>query len=307
MAMIEINQLTKDYGDARGIFDISLSVQRGQSFGFVGTNGAGKTTTIRHLMGFLKAQAGSATIAGLDCWKSSAEVMKHVGYIPGEIAFPDAKTGMDFLKRQAELLGITDFTYMEHLIEKLQLDPSANLKRMSKGMKQKTAIVAALMAEPEILILDEPTTGLDPLMRQSFVEIIEAERQKGRTIFMSSHMFDEVEVLCDEVALIKEGRLIAIKSTEEIKHSDLKRYKIEFASTSDYERFANKENFKFKEKRERQNQVILSVRDTEINQLFSALKNYDLKFLKENKYNLEQYFNDLYAKNPTTEPAKGAK
>ncbi|WP_270598582.1 MULTISPECIES: ABC transporter ATP-binding protein [Enterococcus] len=294
MTLIEINHLTKDYGSERGIFDINLSIEKGQSFGFVGTNGAGKSTTIRHLMGFLKPQKGNATIDGLDCWHQSSEIMKKVGYIPGEIAFPDAKTGEAFLKGQADLLGIKDMTYANSLIEKLQLDPTANLKRMSKGMKQKTAIVAALIAEPEILIFDEPTTGLDPLMREIFVEIIEEERKKGRTIFMSSHMFDEVEELCDQVALIKEGRIVAVKSTEDIKHNENKNFKIEFKSIGDYERFVQ-EDFDFKETRVDRNQVIFNLNDHEVNRLFKTLKNYDVKFMKENKYTLEQYFNNLYS------------
>ena len=264
MALIEIESLTKDYGDGQGIFDINLKIKRGQSFGFVGTNGAGKTTTIRHLMGFLTPSSGTAKIEGLNCRSQSAEIMKQVGYIPGEIAFPDAKTGMDFLKGQADILGLKDFTYMNSLIKRLQLDPSANLKRMSKGMKQKTAIVAALMAEPEILIFDEPTTGLNPLMRQQFVEIMEEERAKGRTIFMSSHMFEEVEELCDEVALIKEGHLIDVKKTSDIKYSDEKYYKLEFVSSGDYKDFL-KEGFTIKEERAKQNQVIILLKDKERN------------------------------------------
>ena len=234
MALIDIQQLTKDYGDNRGIFDLNLSIEKGEVFGFVGTNGAGKTTTIRHLMGFLKPQSGSATINGLDCWKDSAEIKKWIGYIPGEIAFPDAPTGTDFLKRQAELLDLKDMSYAQSIINKLQLDPTAKLKRMSKGMKQKTAIVAAFMADPEILILDEPTTGLDPLMRKEFISILDEEKKKGKTILMSSHMFDEVEQVCDRVAMIKDGKIIAVKATAEVKHHEEKVYKIEFMSQEDY-------------------------------------------------------------------------
>jgi ABC-2 type transport system ATP-binding protein len=295
MALIEIDHLTKDYGDNRGIFDINLSIEKGKSFGFVGTNGAGKTTTIRHLMGFLKPQQGNTTVDGLNSWTESAKIMKKVGYIPGEIAFPDAKTGTEFLSRQAELLKLSDLTYMNYLIKKLQLDPTANLKRMSKGMKQKTAIVAALMAEPEILIFDEPTTGLDPLMRQAFVEIVEAEREKGRTIFMSSHMFSEVEELCDEVALIKDGKLIAVKSTEEIKHNNVKDFKFEFKSKSSYEAFL-KENYNIIDKKEEHNQVVVQIIDSDTNELFKTLTHYNIKFMKENKYTLEDYFNNLYNK-----------
>ena len=293
MPIIEIKNMTKDYGDKRGIFDIDISIEKGEVFGFVGTNGAGKTTTIRHLMGFLQPQKGSATIKGLDCWKDSAEIKRLIGYIPGEIAFPDAPTGMDFLKRQAELLGLKDMSYAEKLIKKLQLDPTANLKRMSKGMKQKTAIVAAFMADPEILILDEPTTGLDPLMREEFIDIINEEKKKGKTILMSSHMFEEVEETCDKVALIKDGKIIAVKSTEEIKHNQDKVYRIEFNSHEEYKKFIC-EDFDFVNKKENQNQVTINIHDKNINILTKTLKKYNIKFITEIKYTLEKYFKSLY-------------
>lgn len=293
MPLIEMKHMTKDYGSGRGVFDINLSIERGEVFGFVGTNGAGKTTTIRHLMGFLKPQNGSATIDGMDCWKDSAEIKKLVGYIPGEIAFPDAPTGTEFLKRQAELVGLKDMSYSEAIIQKLQLDPTANLKRMSKGMKQKTAIVASLMADPDILILDEPTTGLDPLMRVEFLDILDEQKKKGKTIFMSSHMFEEVEHVCDKVALIKDGKLIAVKSTSEIKHNEDKVYKIEFTTQRDYQRFLS-ESFDFVDKRESRNQVNVHVHDRDIKTLMKALKGYNIKFISEIKYTLEKYFNSLY-------------
>ena len=292
MALIDIQHVTKDYGDGRGIFDLNLSIEKGEVFGFVGTNGAGKTTTIRHLMGFLKPQSGSATINGLDCWKDSAEIKKWIGYIPGEIAFPDTPTGTDFLKKQAELLGLKDMSYAESIINRLQLDPTAKLKRMSKGMKQKTAIVAAFMANPDILILDEPTTGLDPLMRKEFISILDEEKKKGKTILMSSHMFDEVESTCDRVAMIKEGKIIAVKATEEVKHHEEKVYKIEIRSQEDYVRILS-EPFNFVETRESQKQVILKIHDSQINMLFKTLKNYDIKFMTEMKFTLERYFQSL--------------
>lgn len=293
MPIIEIKNMIKDYGEGRGIYDVDLSIEKGEVFGFVGTNGAGKTTTIRHLMGFLKPQKGSATINGKDCWKNSAEIKKYIGYIPGEIVFLDAPTGSEFLKRQAKLLGLKDMSYAEELIKKLQLDPTANLKRMSKGMKQKTAIVAAFMADPEILILDEPTTGLDPLMRAEFIDIINEEKKKGKTIFMSSHMFEEVESTCDKVALIKDGRIIAVKSTKEIRHNEEKTYKIEFNSNEDYKRFLSEE-FNIVDKRDNKNQVIININDKNINTLTKVLIGYNLKFMTEIKYTLEKYFNSLY-------------
>lgn len=293
MTMIEIINLKKDYGDGKGIFDIDLCVEKGEVFGFVGINGAGKTTTIRHLMGFLKPETGFCKINGLDCWKDSAEVMKMVGYIPGEINFPDAATGNEFFKKQAELLKITDMSFTERLIHKLQLDPTANLKRMSKGMKQKTAVVAALIADPEVLIFDEPTTGFDPLMRLVFVEILLEEKKKGKTIFMSSHMFDEVEDTCDQVALIKDGKIVDVKATEEIKHSRRKSYTAEFNSHEDFSRFLQ-EDFELESKNESKNIVTINIEDEGINVLTRKLVDYDIKYFKENKYTLDKYFKSLY-------------
>jgi ABC-2 type transport system ATP-binding protein len=294
MPLIEIKNLTKDYGEGRGIFDLSLSIEKGEVYGFAGTNGAGKTTTIRHLMGFLKPQNGSAAINGLNCWERPAEIMKTVGYVPGEIAFPAAATGMDFLKNQAELLGLRDMSCAGEIIAKLQLDPTADLKRMSKGMKQKTAIVAAFMADPDVLILDEPTTGLDPLMRAQFIDMLKAEKRKGKTIFMSSHMFEELEDVCDKVALIKNGKIIAVTSVREIRHHQNKVYKIEFASHDDYSRFSSKD-FAFAEKREDRNQVVVIVNDMDINAFTKALTGYKLKFITENKFTLEEYFKSLFS------------
>jgi ABC-2 type transport system ATP-binding protein len=293
MAVIKVEHITKDYSEGRGIFDVSFEVQKGEIFGFVGTNGSGKTTTIRHIMGFLKPNLGNAKVLGMDSWNESCEIKKYVGYIPGEIAFPDVKTGIEFLKIQAEHLGVKDMTYANYLIKKLQLDPSANLKRMSKGMKQKTAIVAALMGDPEILIMDEPTTGLDPLMRAAFVEIILDEKKKGKTIFMSSHIFEEIEDTCNKVALIKDGRLVDIADMDQIRHHNIKTLKIEFNHANDYVAF-QQAGFTIIELKEQQAQVVVNIKDQEINQLFQVLDKYNVKFISEIKYNLEKYFDEIF-------------
>ncbi len=295
MSLIEIHELTKDYGRGRGVFDIDLQVEEGESFGFVGTNGAGKTTTIRHLMGFLQPQRGGCRIKGFDCWSEAAEIKRYVGYVPGEIAFPDAPNGLAFLERQAALQGDSNRRHREYLLDKLQLDASANLKRMSKGMKQKTAIVAAFMHDPPILILDEPTTGLDPLMRESFLSLIEEERGRGKTIFMSSHMFNELETTCDRVAMIRDGVIIDIASTAAIRHYENKTYKVEFLEVSDYLRFLS-EPFDLGERRDHANQVFVNIRDEEIDRLVRTLTGYRIKFFTEIKYSLERYFNDIYKK-----------
>lgn len=294
-SIIQVNRLTKDYGGGRGVFEIDLDIPRGEVFGYVGTNGSGKTTTIRHLMGFVKPDQGDSSILGYNSWKDSTKIMNHVSYIPGEIAFPSLHTGTDFLKLQAEYLGVHDFSYMNHIIELLQLDPSANLKRMSKGMKQKTAIVAALMAHKEILVLDEPTTGLDPLMREAFLDLIREEKEKGRTIFMSSHIFEEIEDVCDRVAMIKDGKIIETVDLWQLRHWKTKTFRIRFSGQEDFDRFAGSWNgIKSPDAAQKECRIEMPV--SEINQLFQTLQNYDVASLREEHLTLEQYFMQVYEK-----------
>lgn len=291
--IIETNGLTKDYGHGRGIFNIDLEIKKGEVFGYVGTNGSGKTTTIRSMMGFIKPDSGSSSVVSLDSWTKTSEIMKNVSYIPGEIAFPALATGTTFLKSQAEYLGVTDYTYMNHIIELLQLDPSANLKRMSKGMKQKTAIVAALMGEKDILVLDEPTTGLDPLMRDAFLDLIREEKAKGRTIFMSSHIFEEIEEVCDRVAMIKDGKIVDIATLYDLRHSKTKDYTIIFKSTDEAIRFADNTRF---------SPVLdgcvckVTFPTDDIGEFLAILKGFTIQGIHENKITLEDYFMAAYRK-----------
>lgn len=289
MSVIEIKNLTKDYGSNQGIFDINLNIEKGEMIGFVGTNGSGKTTTIRNIMGFIKPTSGQVLVNNKSSWEHASEIVKDIGYVPGEIAFPDLKTGIDFLKCQAEFLNMKNMDYANELIERLQLDPRANLKRMSKGMKQKTALVAALMNDAPIIILDEPTTGLDPLMRVTFLDIIKEEHKKGKTIFMSSHMFEELETTCDRVALINDGHIIDIVNMDDIRNRPIKDFKIEFKSTDDYKNFL-KEKYTITRKQKQYNQVTISINAKETGELLKTLKNYDVKFISEIPYTLEKHF-----------------
>ena len=295
METIELKHLTKDYGEGKGIFDIDLTIKKGEMIGFVGTNGSGKTTTIRNMLGFVKPTSGNAYVNGLESWKNASEIAKSVGYVPGEIAFPDLATGTEFLKSQADFLGLKDMTYANYLIEKLQLDPRANLKRMSKGMKQKTALVAALMNNPDIIILDEPTTGLDPLMRDAFMEIIKDEHKRGKTIFMSSHMFEEMEGTCDRVALINNGHIVDIADMNAIRNRPSKDFKIEFNNSKDYENF-KKLDFNIIRDQQEYNQVTVNVKKENIDDLFKALTNFDVKFISGVKYTLEKHFKEILLK-----------
>ncbi len=290
--IISVEHLTKDYGNSRGVFDISLDIQKGEVFGYLGTNGSGKTTTIRHMMGFIKADSGSVKVNGLNPWIDAPKVMKNVSYIPGEIFFPDLKTGTDFFKVQAEYLGVKDFTYMNHLIDILGLDPSAVLKRMSKGMKQKTAIVAALMGDREVLILDEPTTGLDPLMRETFLELVREEKAKGRTIFMSSHIFEEIEEVCDRVAIINNGEIKSVLDLSDFRHSSVRNYSIQFDTEESAKTFKNR----FSKAKLQGKNVEFNATASEVDEPFKALKGLNVISLSESHPNLEEYFMDIITK-----------
>ncbi len=293
---IQVKNLTKDYGDGRGVFDLNFDILKGEMLGFVGSNGAGKTTTIRNIMGFLKPDKGKITIYGLDSWQNAEQTKKYIGYVPGEIAFPDLKTGTEFIKSQAEFLGLKDLSYANYLIEKLQLDPSAILKRMSKGMKQKTAIVVALMTNPDIIILDEPTTGLDPLMRVSFLDILAEEKRKGKTILISSHLYEELEKNCDRVALINKGKILDIAVMDEIKNRPVADYKIEFNNKADYDKFKTL-GYKIIRDQKQYNQITVSTKKSDLNKLFNDLTNYNVKFIAEVKYTLEKHFNEVMKNN----------
>lgn len=287
--IISVKHLTKDYGRGRGVFDISFDIPRGATFGYCGTNGSGKTTTIRHIMGFLKPDQGEVTVNGLDAWKDAEEIKKYIGYVPGEIAFPDVEDGSTFLKIQAEMLGITDMSKAEQVINMLQLDPTANLRRMSKGMKQKTALAAAFMRQPDILILDEPTTGLDPLMRKAFVDLIMEEKAKGTTIFMSNHMFDELEETCDYVAFIKDGHIIDIVDMKDIHERPFREYEITFFDLEDY-KSADTSQVEVLEKNDKKLTLVIRLDLTKTDGMIRELRKHNIKSIVERHYTLEQYF-----------------
>ena len=238
MNAMKIENLVRDYGGGKGVFDVSFHVDQGEAFGFLGPNGAGKTTTIRHLMGFLKPKSGSCTINGLDCWRERDKVQARLGYIPGEISFFDDLSGTEFLKFIAQYRGIGSQTRKEDLLERFELDPKSKIKKMSKGMKQKLGIVAAFMHDPDILILDEPTSGLDPLMQNRFIDLVAEEKKQGKTILMSSHMFEEVERTCDRIGIIRKGRMVAVDAAAALRERHTRSYTVTLENESAAEAFA---------------------------------------------------------------------
>ncbi|HCI78466.1 MAG TPA: ABC transporter ATP-binding protein [Ktedonobacter sp.] len=223
--IIQTSKLTKSYGRSRGILDVTFDIQEGEVFGFLGPNGAGKTTTMRVLMGLLRPDTGSATINKLDCWRDSTEVKKFVGYLPGEFTFDPGLRGAQILEYLGHLRGGIDQSYLKELVTRLDFDPSKRFREYSRGNKQKLGLIQAFMHKPRVLILDEPTGGLDPLNQQEFYKIASEVRSTGCTIFLSSHVLPEVERTCDRVAIIREGQLVRIDHVSALK--DIRQHDVE--------------------------------------------------------------------------------
>lgn len=238
MNVIKIENLVRDYGNGKGVFDISFHVNKGEAFGFLGPNGAGKTTTIRHLMGFLKPQSGRCTIDGMDCWREREKVQARLGYIPGEISFFEDVSGAEFLKFIAEYRKIGTQNRKDELLARFELDTKGKIKRMSKGMKQKLGIVSAFMHDPDIIILDEPTSGLDPLMQNRFIDLISDEKKRGKTILMSSHIFEEVERTCGRIGIIQNGRMAAVDDADTLRRRHTRSYTVSLEDEASAEAFA---------------------------------------------------------------------
>lgn len=231
--VIQVNDLTKDYGNGKGIFGVDISVNEGEIYGFLGPNGAGKSTTIRHLLGFVSPDRGNCSILGLDCFKEAETIQHSLGYLAGEIAFMDDMTGKQLLAFVAEMKGVKDKKKLNDLLERFELDPTGRVKKMSKGMKQKIGLISAFMADPEVIILDEPTSGLDPLMQNRFVELLLEEKKRGKTIMMSSHIFEEIEKTCDRTAIIRAGKIVTVEDMESMSSKRTRKYIVHLKNGKD--------------------------------------------------------------------------
>ena len=224
-AVIQTERLTKFYGQARGIVDVDLAVEQGEVFGFLGPNGAGKTTTIRLLLDLIRPTRGDARVFGLDATRDAVAIHRRIGYVPGEFALYDRLTGKQTLEYFANLRGGVDPAYQASLIERFELDPSRRFREYSKGNKQKVGVIIALQHRPELLVLDEPTAGLDPLVQQTFFVTLREAVGDGTTVFLSSHILSEVEKSCDRVAIIREGRIVKLDTVEGLR--DLAHHQVE--------------------------------------------------------------------------------
>ena len=223
--VIHTEQLTKSYGEHRGIIDVDLDVQSGEAFGFLGPNGAGKTTMIRTMLDHIRPTSGRATIFGIDTTADPVAIHRRLGYLPGEFTLYDKLTGGQTIEYFANLRGGVDARYQQDLLARLDVDPSRKFREYSKGNKQKIGLIIALQHRPDLLLLDEPTSGLDPLIQQEFYGVIREAKDAGRTVFLSSHILSEVEKTCDRVAIIREGQLARVDRTESLR--DLAHHQVE--------------------------------------------------------------------------------
>ena len=237
-AVIETRQLTKRYGEARGIEDVSMTVDAGEVFGFLGPNGAGKTTTIRTLLDLLHPTSGSARLFGLDSRGDTLAIRARTGNLPGDFSYDPAITGRELIALFADLRGVTDLRRARDLAERFEADLDRPLGELSRGNRQKAGLIQALFHDPELLILDEPTTGLDPLMQEEFLKVVREERDRGRTVFLSSHDLDEVERVCDRVGIIRNGRLVAIERVADLTRKSFRHVRVEFAAPVPADEFA---------------------------------------------------------------------
>jgi ABC-2 type transport system ATP-binding protein len=237
-AVVAARDLTKTYGRTRGVVELDFEVEPGEVFGYLGPNGAGKTTTIRTMLDFISPTSGQIEVFGLDSRSDSVEIHRRVGYLPGELALYERMTGTEYLAHFAALRGGVDESFVAELVERLALDTSVRIRSLSHGNRQKVGLVQAFMHRPELLVLDEPTQGLDPLVQQTFYEMVSEVRGEGRSVFLSSHVMPEVERLCDRAAIIREGRLVAIEDIGDLKTRSVKTIDLHFEGPAPVEAFA---------------------------------------------------------------------
>lgn len=299
MHTIEVEHLTKDYGSGRGVFDVSISVDRGEVFGFLGPNGAGKSTTIRHLMGFSKPDSGSTKIEGMETFHRYFEVLNHVGYIPGEIALPAGLTGWEFIRMMQNLQKIHNEKRLGEMLKLFELEDEVlkgETKRMSLGVKRKLAVVTAFMSDPDVLILDEPTSGLDPVMQENFIQFIHEEKERGKTILLSSHIFSEIDSTCDRIAIIKDGKIVSQFVADDLKHASRKYYTVTFDTEAEKAAFLQKAAVlaTFQLIREEGAEAYLSVEDSDLNALIALLAAAKVVTFSNRRETLEDYFLKFY-------------
>ncbi len=288
MIVLDIQNLKKYFGKTHAVDGVTFSVQKGEIFGFLGPNGAGKTTTIRCLMDFIKPTEGKISIFGKDAQKDSEMIKEDIGYLPGNVRLYDGWTGKDHIEFIERIRGKSE--NVNNLIAKLYFNPKIKAKNLSSGNKQKLGLILALMHKPQLLIMDEPTVGLDPLLQNTIYEVLEDLKKKGTTIFMSSHNLPEVERLCSRVGIIKDGKIIALENIEKLHAKRIHIVTVVFAGKF------NREDFIFDGVEVQEvlpDGLIINVKG-DINALIKKLANYQLKDVNISHATLEEVFLEFY-------------
>jgi len=291
MNAIEVKNLTKKFGKKIAVNNISFNVEKGEIYGFLGPNGAGKTTVIRCLMDFIRPNNGEIKIFDLDAKKDSVELKKKIGYLAGDVRFYNTWTGAEHFEYIQNIRGKSQV--LDDLINRLDFDPKVLARQLSSGGKQKLGLIMTFMHEPELLILDEPTTALDPFLQNKIYEILKEQSEKGSTIFMSSHNLPEVEKICNKVGIIKEGKLVATESINALRDKKMHMVSVYFKKIKD------KENFKIKGSKDIEDLVDglkFNVK-SDINEFLSDLVKYDLKDIEISRASLENIFLEFYKRN----------
>ncbi|MED3561059.1 ABC transporter ATP-binding protein [Bacillus xiapuensis] len=290
MNVIELNHLTKTYGNARGITDISFHVEDGEIFGFIGPNGAGKSTTIRTLLSLIYPTSGSATIFGKDSVKFAPEIKKEIGYLPSEVFYYDNMKVKDLLIYSASFYKKDCSKRIKELAEIMDLDLNKKIDDLSFGNKKKVGIVQGLLHDPKLIILDEPTSGLDPLMQQKFFDLLKEENKKGKTILFSSHILSEVQKMCDRVAIIKEGRLVKVEKISTLRENNHKKFKLQTKTPITNLTIDGVTNLEVKEN------ITSFLYSGNINLILKKLSEFELENLWIDEPDLEEIFMHYYEK-----------
>ena len=289
MSVIEVNKLTKYYGKARGIVDVSFQVDEGEIFGFIGPNGAGKSTTIRLFLSLIYPSSGSATIFGKDCIKYGPELRQDIGYLPSEVFYYERMKVIDLLKYSASFYQKDCTQRLYELAEIMELDLKRRIDDLSYGNKKKVGIVQGLLHQPKLLLLDEPTSGLDPLMQRKFFQLIREENQRGVTVFFSSHILGEVQRMCTRVAIIKEGSIINIQDIKTLQRENYKKIRVA-AEDLDEKRF----EVDGVSKLEKNNGTIRFFYKGDINQIMQRISEIEVYDVTIEEPTLEEIFMHYY-------------
>jgi ABC-2 type transport system ATP-binding protein len=284
--------LTKHYGNVEALVDLDLEVKRGEVFGFLGPNGAGKTTMIRTILDLIRPTAGRATILGMDTHEDAVELRHSVGYVPGDLAMYPSLTGRDTLKYFANLRGGVDWDYVGKLAERLTSDLDVKVGDYSSGNRQKVGVIQAFMNRPEVLIMDEPSTGLDPLVQREFQKMVREVAAEGRCVFLSSHTLSEVQRVADRVGIIRHGRLVEVQSVEELRSKAIRRVELIFDSVIDGSVFESIPGVR--EPRTNEHSIVMSF-DGQMDQLLkAATSHYNLIDINSHETDLEEIFLTYY-------------